>query len=200
LFVTSGDVLFSEHIDRREPERLLPPTLTHLNVANDLQIKDYQNLVDTIHFDNEEGVRYRVTKVYKLRGIPSVDRVLFDEANPNALGGTIDTIYLENAITYPILLGKQNPNKNIVTASAGFVAEDTPANVFADMPTPPTQSPSGETATTSSVSWERVAQETKRAREAYQKACELKNAVARERVAKSELRRSVLQLHRLSGS
>ena len=42
---------------------------------------------------------------------------------------------------------------------------------------------------TSSVSWERVAQETKRAREAYQKACELKNAVARERAANKKRKR-----------
>ena len=189
VFVTSGDVIFSEHIDRSEPERLLPPTLTHPNAANDLQVKDYQNLVDTIHFDNEEGVRYRVTKVYKLRGVPSVDRVLYNEANPDALGGTIDTIFLENAINYPILLGKKNPNKRIVTASAGFIAEDAPVNIFADVPPLLTQSPSGESAMTSSVSWERVAQETKRARAAYQSACELKNAVARERAANKKRRR-----------
>ena len=42
---------------------------------------------------------------------------------------------------------------------------------------------------TSSVSWERVAQETKRARAAYQKACELKNAVARERAANKKRKR-----------
>ena len=121
-------------------------------------------MVDTIHFDNEEGVRYRVTKVYKLRGVPSVDRVLYNEANPDALGGTIDTIYLENAINYPILLGKQNPNNIIVNASAGFIAEDAPVNFCADIPLLLTQSPSGMPATTNSVSWERVAQETKRAR------------------------------------
>ena len=166
-----------------------PPTLTHPNAASDLQVKDYQNLVDTIHFDNEEGVRYRVTKVYKLRGVPSVDRVLYNEANPDALGGTIDTIFLENAINYPILLGKKNPNKRIVTASAGFIAEDAPVNIFADVPPLLTQSPSGQSATTSSVSWERVAQETKRARAAYQSACELKNAVARERAANKKRRR-----------
>ena len=42
---------------------------------------------------------------------------------------------------------------------------------------------------TSSVSWERVAQETKRARAAYQSACELKNAVARERAANKKRKR-----------
>ena len=69
----------------------------------------------------------------------------------------------------------------IVTASAGFIAEDAPANFCSDMPPLLTQSPSGMPATTNSVSWERVAQETKRARAAYQSACELKNAAAKER-------------------
>ena len=108
-FVTTGDVLFCEHVGRLEPERLLPPSLSLPDSAAKLDAKDYQNLVDTVHLDNDEGVQYRVLKVYNRQGAVVVDRVLFDPAIPNAPGGTIDTVYLDNVIGYPIILGGSNP-------------------------------------------------------------------------------------------
>ena len=109
-FITSGDVMFCEHVDRTEPERLLPPLLTLPSGAEELDVKDFQNLVDTIHLDNDEGVQYRVVKVYKSRGLAVVDRVLYNADNPRAVGGTLDTVFLDNVIGYPIILGKSNPN------------------------------------------------------------------------------------------
>jgi hypothetical protein len=109
-FITSGDVMFCEHVDRSEPERLLPPLLTLPSGSVELDVNDFQHLVDTIHLDNDEGVQYRVVKVYKSRGVAVVDRVLYNANNPRAIGGTLDTVFLDNVIGYPIILGKSNPN------------------------------------------------------------------------------------------
>ena len=95
-FITSGDVMFCEHVDRSEPERLLPPLLTLPSGSVELDVNDFQNLVDTIHLDNDEGVQYRVVKVYKSRGVAVVDRVLYNANNPRAIGGTLDNVFLDN--------------------------------------------------------------------------------------------------------
>ena len=67
--VYSGDVTFCEHVGRAEPERLLPPIIELQQKGTVLDIDKYQNLVDTIHFDNKEGVSYLVKKVYIRDGI-----------------------------------------------------------------------------------------------------------------------------------
>jgi hypothetical protein len=108
VFVTSGDVIFCEHVGRSEPERLLPPLTMLSDIGRPLEVADYQYLVDTVHMDNEEGVQYKVLKVYKHKGLACVDRVLFDPDVPNAEGGMIDTVHLLDVLGYPILLGKQN--------------------------------------------------------------------------------------------
>ena len=108
VFITSADVMFCEHVGRAQPERLLPP-LMDLPTSAAHDVSNYQDLVDTVHFDNEECVCYKIIKVYSLRGVASVDRVIYDYENPDAVGGTIDTIFLNDAIGYPILLGKENP-------------------------------------------------------------------------------------------
>ena len=60
--VYSGDVTF--YVGRAEPEKLLPPIIELQQKGTVLDIDKYQNLVDTIHFDNKEGVSYLVKKVY----------------------------------------------------------------------------------------------------------------------------------------
>ena len=124
LFVTSGDVIFCEHVGRQEPERLLPPILTLNETRAQLRVEDFQNLVDTVHLDNDEGVRYKVLKVYKSKGLNVVDRVLYNPDVPNAVGGTIDTIHLLDAVGYPILLGKQNPayHPSLPSSTSGELA------------------------------------------------------------------------------
>jgi len=109
LFVTSGDVIFCEHVGRKEPERLLPPILSLKGSCERLNVKDYQELIDTVHMDNEEGVTYKVIKVYSSKGLAVVDRVLYDPNRSNEKGGVIDTVHLKDVLGYPILLGKQNP-------------------------------------------------------------------------------------------
>jgi len=120
-FVTSGDVIFCEHVGRREPERLLPPILSLPESLSALDAKDYQDLVDTVHMDNDEGVMYRVLKVYKSRGLVVVDRVLFDQANPSDPGGTIDTVFLRDILEYPIVQGGANPKYSTSVSSEGAV-------------------------------------------------------------------------------
>ena len=109
LFVTSGDVIFCEHVGRKEPERLLPPILSLKGSSERLNVKDYQELIDTVHMDNEEGVTYKVIKVYSSKGLAVVDRVLYDPNRSNEKGGVLDTVHLKDVLGYPILLGKQNP-------------------------------------------------------------------------------------------
>ena len=97
-------------IDRSYSEHLLPPLLTLPSGAEKLDVNDFQNLVDTIHLDNDEVVQYRVVKVFKSHGVTAVDRVLYNANNPRAIGGTLDNVFLDNVIEYPIILGKSNPN------------------------------------------------------------------------------------------
>jgi hypothetical protein len=94
VFVTSGDVIFCEHVSRSEPERLLPPFTSLSDISRPLEVADYQYLVDTVHLDNEEGVQYKVLKVYKHKDLACVDRVLFDPDVPNVEGGMINTVRL----------------------------------------------------------------------------------------------------------
>ena len=97
-------------IDRSYSEHLLPPLLTLPSGAEKLDVNDFQNLVDTIHLDNDEVVQYRVVKVFKSHSVTAVDRVLYNANNPRAIGGTLDNVFLDNVIEYPIILGKSNPN------------------------------------------------------------------------------------------
>jgi hypothetical protein len=49
VFITSGDVIFCEHVGRSEPERLLPPIMEITNTETH-DVEQYQYLlVDTIH-------------------------------------------------------------------------------------------------------------------------------------------------------
>ena len=109
IFVTTGDVVFCEHVGRSEPERLLPPSMSLPESISSLRVVDYQSLVDTIHMDNDEGVLYRVLKVYKSRDMAVVDRILYDPEHPDATGGIIDTVFLGDVIGYPIIQGGVNP-------------------------------------------------------------------------------------------
>ena len=108
VFVTSGDVIFCEHVGRSEPERLLPPIM-EITDTKDFDVDQYQYLVDTIHMDNDEGVTYRVTKVYTLKDMAVVDRVLWDIGLNKPSGPYIDTVHLLNVLEYPILQGRKNP-------------------------------------------------------------------------------------------
>ena len=77
-FITSGDIIFCEHVTRGEPGRLLPPISM---VPKDLvptSIEDYKYLVDTVHMDDDDGLLYVVDKVYNHRGVIVVDRYSFD--------------------------------------------------------------------------------------------------------------------------
>ena len=76
-FVTTGDAIFCEHVGRSEPERLLPPIM-EADIGKPLNPENYQQLVDTVHYDEQEGVNYRVLKVYKSKGLVIVDRELYD--------------------------------------------------------------------------------------------------------------------------
>ena len=107
-FIQSGSVTFCEHVGRSEPERLLPPVMTIPRDVRGLLPEHYQNLVDTIHFDNEEGVQYRVLKVYSSKGLVIVDRELYDPRNPDVTN-KIDTVNLGDVLSYPILAGVSNP-------------------------------------------------------------------------------------------
>jgi len=104
VFITSGDVVFCEHVDRSKPERLLPPVLMLPPGAKTLDPADLQHLVDNIHMDNDEGSTYRILKVYKRAGNAIVDRVLYSNDKNKDLGGKVDTVYLDNIIQYPIFL------------------------------------------------------------------------------------------------
>ena len=105
--MTSGDVLFCEHVSRTEPERLLPPIAEIKDAA--LHERDYQYLVDTIHFDSDEGVQYKVLRVYRQKALIVVDRELFDQDKPSLLRRTLDTIHLRDAIAMPLMAGPINP-------------------------------------------------------------------------------------------
>ena len=110
IFVTSGDVVFCEHTGRSEPERLLPPHLMLSDGHGTLDAKDFQHLVDTVHLDNDEGVQYKVLRVYKEKGFVIVDRDLyFPDKKPNEKPNLVDVVYLQDVINYPIILGKKTP-------------------------------------------------------------------------------------------
>ena len=99
VFVTSGDVVFCEHTGRSEPERLLPPHLMLPDGHGTLDANDFQHLVDTVHLDNDEGVQYKVLRVYKEKGFVIVDRVLyFPDKKPN------ENLILSMSFTYRMLL------------------------------------------------------------------------------------------------
>ena len=108
VFITSGDVIFCEHVGRSEPERLLPPIMEITNTESH-DVEQYQYLVDTIHMDNDEGVTYRVTAVYDKRGLAVVDRVLWNIGENRPMNNLIDTVHLRNVLEYPILQGRKNP-------------------------------------------------------------------------------------------
>ena len=108
VFITSGDVVFCEHVGRKEPERLLPPLVTLPPTKRILDHTEYQHLVDTVHLDNEEGVLYKVLKVYTKRGVALVDRSLFSPNHESNDRGKIDCVYLDNVLGYPIIQGKSN--------------------------------------------------------------------------------------------
>jgi hypothetical protein len=104
-FITSGDVIFCEHVTRGEPERLLPPISMVPKDLASTNIEDYQYLVDTVHVDDDDGLLYIVDKVYNHRGAAVVDRFSFDGTQGV---GRPDTIYLLNCLKYTIVQGKTN--------------------------------------------------------------------------------------------
>ena len=118
VFITSGDVVFSEHVGRKEPERLLPPLMTLPHGVKSFLPQDYQYLVDTVHMDNDEGILYKVLKVYRKRDAVVVDRVIFETDKPNNPGGITDCVYLSDILQYPIILGKSNPRHSGNTTSS----------------------------------------------------------------------------------
>ena len=63
--VSGGDVIMTEHVDRPNPERLLP--LLH-DVIKEYTINDFKYLKDTYHYDYHESVTYKVIKVYEFKG------------------------------------------------------------------------------------------------------------------------------------
>jgi hypothetical protein len=80
--------------------------------------QDYQYLVDTVHMDNDEGILYKVLKVYRKRDAFVVDRVIFETDKPNNPGGITDCVYLSDILQYPIILGKSNPRHSGNTTSS----------------------------------------------------------------------------------
>ena len=106
-FITTGDAIFCEHVGRNEPERLLPPIL-EVKTGEPIRAADFQTLVDTIHYDSEEGVNYRVLREYESKALVQVDRNLYNPyyATPPV---TFTTIHLGDALNMPIMAGKSNP-------------------------------------------------------------------------------------------
>jgi hypothetical protein len=68
--------------------------------------------------DNDEGILYKVLKVYRKHGAVVVDRVIFETDKPNKPGGIIDCVYLSDILQYPIILGKSNPRHSGNTTSS----------------------------------------------------------------------------------
>jgi len=94
-------------VGNTEPERLLPP-ITEVKTAP-LQERDYQYLVDTIHYDSDEGVQYKVLRVYRHKGLIVVDRELHDPDKPNITRRTFKTIHLRYAVAMPLMAGPPHP-------------------------------------------------------------------------------------------
>jgi len=104
-FITSGDVIFCEHVTRGEPKRLLPPISMVPKDLAPTKIEDYQYLVDTVHVDDDDGLLYIVDKVYVHKGLIVVDRYSFDGTQGV---GRPDTIHLLNILKCPIVQGRAN--------------------------------------------------------------------------------------------
>ena len=172
--MTTGDVIFCEHVGRKEPERLLPPSLSLPESLTSLRVEDYQDLVDTIHMDNEEGVQYRVLKVYKSRDMAVVDRILYDPEHPDAPGGIIDTVFLGDVIGYPIILGGVNPRFPTSVPIAGNREIATP-----EIPTRAVNESRLENTSTSVPIDETLHQKAKRLRSEAILASEVKNTAAK---------------------
>ena len=113
-FITSGDIIFCEHVTRGEPERLLPPISMVPKDLAPTNIEDYQYLVDTVHVDDDDGLLYIVDKVYNHRGVSVVDRFSFDGTQGV---GRPDTIYLLNCLKCTIVQGKTNSKFQLPVAS-----------------------------------------------------------------------------------
>jgi hypothetical protein len=145
-FITTGDAIFCEHVGRSEPERLLPPitevTKTPLDPA------DFQHLVDTVHYDEQEGVNYRVLRVYKSKGLVVVDRELNDPLIVKRRD--TNTIHLGDALGMPIMAGKSNPRYSVSSSTDNAVVA--------------TGSSSSETSAVKPIS--EATQETKKRRQA----------------------------------
>ena len=122
-FITSGDVIFCEHVTRGEPERLLPPISMVPKDLAPTNIEDYQYLVDTVHVDDDDGLLYIVDKVYDHKGLIVVDRYSFDG---NQGVGRPDTVHLLNILKCPIVQGRTNSE---VQKPVAMLPEPTPSNV-----------------------------------------------------------------------
>ena len=114
-FITTGDAIFCEHVGRAEPERLLPPIMRIPDVDTPLASSDYQYLVGSVHFDNDEGVQYKVLKVYVSKGLVVVDRERFDPDDPHLVRKKLDTVHLRDILSYPILQGDINPDFEVTS-------------------------------------------------------------------------------------
>ena len=63
-----------------------------------------------IKLDINPDIQYLVVKVYSKGGIAQVDRVLYNTSDKDSSSRRhVDTVYLGDVITYPIILGKPNP-------------------------------------------------------------------------------------------
>ena len=133
-FITTGDVLFCEHVGRKEPERLLPPILEIPKDLTALYPEDYEALIDTIHYDNVEGVQYKVLKVYVHKGLVVVDRVLFDPNLPEHISNIIDTVHLRDVLGYPIISGKTNVRYRPETPELSTQGSQPPRDMPVEMP------------------------------------------------------------------
>ncbi|NDF27778.1 MAG: transposase, partial [Nitrosopumilaceae archaeon] len=173
VFITSGDVIFCEHVGRTEPERLLAPKVTLRESDQPCRPEDFSYLVDTIHMDNDEGVRYKVVRVYTHKGLVVVDRVLYDPEHRDVSESPIDTVHLKEVLNYPILEGAQNPNYQV------------PAPMSLEVPPPGTSSNDGvntDSRTTGEgtmpVVQESARQKAKRLRDEAQQAAEIRRIEA----------------------
>ena len=63
--------------------------------------------MDTVHYDEQEGVNYRVVKIYSSKGLVVVDRQLYDP--PNQKRRLTDTIHLGDTLGMPMMAGVINP-------------------------------------------------------------------------------------------
>jgi hypothetical protein len=73
--------------------------------------------------DNEEGLMYKILRVYKLKGVPVVDRELFLSDKPNSSPSTFDIVYLDNVVGYPILRGNINSRTREFHGPPGLISQ-----------------------------------------------------------------------------